>query len=324
MGPIRLKHTAPREQQMAEFGATSTAEQVSEGLDLSGKVYVLTGCNSGIGEETLRVLGLRGAEVIGLARSIDKAQAALDAHRVDGSAVACDLSDPASVRAAVETVRGLGRTLAGIIANAGIMALPEPRTTLGLDLQFLTNHIGHFILVTGLLDLLADDGRVVVVSSGAHFWAPEIGIDFDNLSGERDYDAWRFYGQSKLANLLMVKSLARKLRGKRTANALHPGVIQTNLGRHLDDYDGLLEDIGRENLKTVPQGAATQVYLAAHPDVADISGLYFADCQVGEPSAQAQDEALADRLWAESERICQVILPSMGTGSRSPSRPPRA
>ncbi|MBW1881124.1 MAG: SDR family NAD(P)-dependent oxidoreductase, partial [Deltaproteobacteria bacterium] len=222
---------------MAEFGFTSTAEEVSEGIDLSGKVYVLTGCNSGIGEETLRVLGLRGAEVIGLARTTDKAQAALDAHKVTGTAVACELSDPASVRAAVETVRGLGKRLAGIIANAGIMALPEPQTTLGLDLQFLTNHIGHFILVNGLLDLLADDGRVVMVSSGAHFMAPEVGIDFDNLSGERDFHPWRTYGQSKLANVLMARSLARKFDGKKTANALHPGVIETNLGRHLDDYE---------------------------------------------------------------------------------------
>ena len=288
---------------MAEFGATSTAEEVSEGIDLSGRVYVLTGCNSGIGEETLRVLGLRGAEIIGLARTTDKAQAALDAHKVTGTAVACELSDPASVRAAVETVRGLGKKLAGIVANAGIMTLPEPRTTLGLDLQFLTNHIGHFILVTGLVDLLTDDGRVVVVSSGAHFMAPEVGIDFDNLSGERDYQPWRTYGQSKLANLLMVKSLAKKLTGKQTANALHPGVIQTKLGRHLADYDGLLDDIGREKLKTVGQGAATQVYLAVHPDVADKTGLYFDNCRVKEPSQPDQDEDLADRLWAESENI---------------------
>jgi WW domain-containing oxidoreductase len=299
--------SAPKEQRMAEFGFSSTAEEVSEGVDLSGKVYLLTGCNSGIGAETLRVLGLRGAELIGLARSTAKAQAALDAHGVPGTAVACDLSDPASVRAAVQTVRGLGKTLAGIITNAGIMALPEPRTTLGLDLQFLTNHIGHFILVTGLLDLLDEDGRVVVVSSGAHFWAPGCGIDFDNLSGERDYDAWRCYGQSKLANLLMVKSLARKLSSGQTANALHPGVIQTGLGRHLDDYDGLLDDIGRENLKTVPQGAATTVYLAVHPEVAETSGQYFADCRPAEPKPIADDEALAERLWAESERIVAAL-----------------
>lgn len=288
---------------MARFGAASTAEQVAEGIDLSGKVYLLTGCNSGIGEETLRVLGLRGAEVIGLARTTDKAQAALDAHGVCGTAVACDLSNPASVRAAVAAVRGLGKRLSGIIANAGIMALPEPRTTLGLDLQFLTNHIGHFILVTGLLDLLTDDGRVVMVASGAHFMAPEVGIEFDNLSGARDYQPWRTYGQSKLANVLMARSLARRLDGKKTANALHPGVIQTNLGRHLDDYDGVLDNIGRDHLKTIPQGAATQVYLAVHPDAADMTGLYFADCQVKEPSGPARDDALADRLWAESERI---------------------
>ena len=288
---------------MTEFGPTSTAEEVSEGIDLSGRVYLLTGCNSGIGEETLRVLGLRGAEIIGLARTVAKAQAALDKHGVPGTAVACELADPASVRAAVETVRGLGKELSGIIANAGIMTLPEPRTTLGLDLQFLTNHIGHWILVNGLVDLLTDDGRVVMVSSGAHFMAPDVGIEFDNLSGERDYQPWRTYGQSKLANLLTAKSLARKLGGHRIANSLHPGVIQTNLGRHLEDYDGLLDNIGRENLKTVGQGAATQVYLAVHPDVADKTGLYWDSCQVKEPSKPAQDDALADRLWTETETI---------------------
>jgi WW domain-containing oxidoreductase len=288
---------------MADFGFSSTAEDVSRGLDLSGKVYLLTGCNSGIGEETLRVLGLRGAEIIGLARTVGKAQAALDGHGVSGTAVACELSDPGSVRAAVASVRGLGKPLAGIIANAGIMALPEPRTTLGLDLQFLTNHIGHFMLVTGLTDLLAEDGRVVVVSSGAHFMAPEAGIEFDNLSGERNYQPWRTYGQSKLANVLMVKSLARRLPDGQTANALHPGVIQTNLGRHLGDYDGVLDSIGRDKLKTVAQGAATQVYLAVHPEVAQQTGLYFDSCQVKEPSAPAQDPDLAERLWAETERI---------------------
>ena len=288
---------------MTEFGPTSTAEEVSEGIDLSGRVYLLTGCNSGIGEETLRVLGLRGAEIIGLARTVAKAQAALDKHGVPGTAVACELADPASVRAAVETVRGLGKELSGIIANAGIMTLPEPRTTLGLDLQFLTNHIGHWILVNGLVDLLTDDGRVVMVSSGAHFMAPDVGIEFDNLSGQRDYQPWRTYGQSKLANLLTAKSLARKLGGHRIANSLHPGVIQTNLGRHLEDYDGLLDNIGRENLKTVGQGAATQVYLAVHPDVADKTGLYWDSCQVKEPSKPAQDDALADRLWTETETI---------------------
>ena len=187
------------------------------------------------------------------------------------------------------------------------MALAEPRTTLGLDLQFLTNHVGHWILVTGLTDLLADDGRVVMVSSGAHFMAPDVGIEFDNLSGQRDYQPWKTYGQSKLANLLTARSLARKLGGNRIANALHPGVIQTNLGRHLEDYDGLLDNIGRENLKTVGQGAATQVYLAVHPDVADKTGLYWDSCQIKEPSKPARDEALADRLWAETEKIVAAL-----------------
>lgn len=288
---------------MTTFGPHSTAEQVSEGVDLRGKVYVLTGCNSGIGEETLRVLGLRGAEVVGLARSVEKAQQALDAHGVKGIAVACELSDPASVRAAVQTIRGLGTPLAGIIANAGIMALPEPHTTRGLDLQFLTNHIGHFILITGLTDMLTAGGRVVIVSSGAHFMAPAVGIEFDNLDGSRGYHPWRTYGQSKLANVLMARALARRLAPGQTANALHPGVIQTNLGRHLDDYEGVLDNIGRDNLKTIPQGAATQVYLAVHPEVATQTGLYFDSCKVKQASAPGRDDALAERLWTVSEEI---------------------
>jgi NAD(P)-dependent dehydrogenase (short-subunit alcohol dehydrogenase family) len=288
---------------MTSFGPHSTAEEVSEGIDLRGKVYVLTGCNSGIGEETLRVLGLRGAEVIGLARTVGKAQEALDAHGVKGTAVACELSDPASVRAAVNAIRALGRPLSGIIANAGIMALPEPRTTLGLDLQFLTNHIGHFILITGLTDLLTADGRVVIVSSGAHFMAPAVGIDFDNLDGARDYQPWRTYGQSKLANVLMARALARRLKPGQTANALHPGVIQTNLGRHLADYDGVLNNIGRKNLKTIAQGAATQVYVAVHPDAAQTTGLFFDSCTVKQASESGRSDALAERLWTVSEEI---------------------
>jgi NAD(P)-dependent dehydrogenase (short-subunit alcohol dehydrogenase family) len=288
---------------MSEFGFSSTAEEVSAGIDLTGKVYVLTGCNSGIGEETLRVLGLRGAEVIGLARTAEKAETALQAHGVRGTGVACELSDPASVRAAVQTIRQLGKRLSGIIANAGIMALPSPQTRLGLDLQFLTNHIGHFILVTGLTDLLTDDGRVVIVSSGAHFGAPKAGIDFDNLDGARDYHPWRTYGQSKLANVLMARSLARRLAPGQTANALHPGVIKTNLGRHLGDYDGVLTNIGLKNLKTVAQGAATQVYVAVHPDVADKTGLYFDSCKVKDASEAGRDDALAERLWTVSEEL---------------------
>jgi len=140
------------------FGYASTAEQVTEGLDLTGKTYLLTGCNSGIGLETLRVLSLRGGHVIAAARSEEKAKDALAQVSAEGSATACELSDSGSIRRCVEAVRRLDRPLDAIICNAGIMALPRAETKSGCELQFLTNHVGHFILVTALQDLLAEDG----------------------------------------------------------------------------------------------------------------------------------------------------------------------
>ena len=287
------------------FGASATAAQVTAGLDLAGKTYLLTGCNSGIGQETLRVLHLRGARVLAAARTVAKAQAAIDACAPGATPLACELSEPASVRACVVAVRQRGDALAGIIANAGIMALPALTVRHGLELQFLTNHVGHFMLVTGLLDQLTDDGRVVMVSSAAHRRAPRAGIDFDNLAGERGYTPWGAYGRSKLANLLFATELARRLAGtRRTANAIHPGVIATNLTRNMGAAVGALWGaISPVLLKSVAQGAATQCYVACHPAVAGVSGAYFSDCNVARPTALGADPALAARLWAESERI---------------------
>ena len=283
------------------FGFETTAEDVTDGLDLSGKTYLVTGASSGLGLETVRVLAKRGAHVFALARTKDKAADALASVQADGTAMACELSDPASVRACAAAVRDQARKLDAVICNAGVMALPEPRTTLGLDLQFLTNHVGHFILVTEALEALADDGRVVVVSSGAHHRAPAAGIEFDNLDGQRDYEPWKMYGQSKLANILFMRELSRRFEGTaRTANALHPGVIRTNLARHLDDAEGLL---GSMTLKTIPQGAATQTLLATHPALADVSGVYYADCQPTEPSDNAKRDDLRDQLWAKTEEL---------------------
>jgi NAD(P)-dependent dehydrogenase (short-subunit alcohol dehydrogenase family) len=287
------------------FGYGSTAEQVTEGLSLDGKTILVTGCNSGLGQEALRVLVLRGARVIGTARTLEKAKGACDAVKGRTVPVACELSDPASVRACVESVKATGHRLDAIICNAGIMALPKLEQAHGIELQFLTNHVGHFILVTGLLDRLAADGRVVMLSSGAHKMAPKGGIKFDNLSGEKGYTPWGNYGQSKIANLLFAKELARRFAGtKRTANAVHPGVIQTNLGRHMNPVAGMAFGLtGPLVLKSVPQGAATEVYVAVHPAVANSSGLYFADCNVAKPRADAEDPALAAKLWEVTEKI---------------------
>ena len=195
--------------------------------------------------------------------------------------------------------------LAAIICNAGIMALPKLSQKHGYELQFFTNHVGHFLLVTGLLDKLAPDGRVVVVSSDAHRTAPKGGIDFDNLSGERGYSAWQAYGQSKLANLLFAKQLAKHFRGSsRVANAVHPGVIQTNLGRHMNPVlSAALTLAGPLVLKSMPEGAATEVWAAVHPAAAQISGEYLSDCNVAKPRRIALDDALAERLWTKTEEI---------------------
>lgn len=288
------------------FGYGSTAEEVTAGLSLAGKTILVTGCNSGLGKETLRVLALRGARVLGTARTAEKArEACQEVGATSAAGFACELADPASVRACVEAVARDGARLDAIVCNAGIMALPRRETAHGHELQFFTNHIGHFILVTGLLDRLADDGRVVMLSSDAHRAAPTAGIEFDNLSGERGYRPWKAYGQSKLANLLFAKELARRLAGtKRTANAVHPGVIATNLSRHMNPVVravfGMTEPLF---LKSVGQGAATQCYVAVHPASAGVSGEYFADCNVARPRRDAEDPALAKRLWQVSEEI---------------------
>ena len=290
------------------FGYASTASDVTQGVSLAGKTILVTGCNSGLGLETMRVLASRGVNVIGAARTVAKANEAAATAGGKATGVACELSDPASVRACVETVKKMGVPLDAIIANAGIMALPKLNQSHGYELQFFTNHIGHFILVTGLLDQLADDARVVMLSSAAHNMAPVGGIQFDNLSGENGYKGWVAYGQSKIANLLFAKELARRFAGtKKTANAIHPGVIATNLGRHL----GMPAIVGSAVwglanalfLKTIPQGAATQCYVAANPAAASISGEYWADANVAKSRAEASDPALAAKLWEVSEKI---------------------
>src|SRR5262245_40109125 len=190
------------------FGYGSTADEVTDGLDLKGRTMLVTGCNSGIGHETVRVLAARGVRVLAAARSVEKARDACEGLEGETVPLACELCEPASVRACVEAVKKDGAKLDAILCNAGIMALPKLEQTFGCEKQFFTNHIGHFMLVTGLLDRLADDGRVVMTSSDAHGMTPAGGIEFDNLSGERNYNSWRAYGQSKLANILFVKELA--------------------------------------------------------------------------------------------------------------------
>lgn len=291
------------------FGYGSTAEEVTHGLDLTGKNVLVTGSNSGLGLETVRVLAKRGARVFAAARSEDKARSACAAFGEGIVPLACELSAPASVRACAEAVKRDGAELDALICNAGIMALPELEQVQGYEKQFFTNHVGHFILVTSLLDRLAPAGRVVVVASSAHRRAPAEGVQLDNLSGERGYSPWTAYGQSKLANILFARELARRLSGTdKTANALHPGVIATNLTRHMSAVTRAAWSVGAPiAAKSIPEGAATQCYVATRPELAGVSGEYFADCNLAPSSKKARDMELARRLWEESERIAARV-----------------
>jgi NAD(P)-dependent dehydrogenase (short-subunit alcohol dehydrogenase family) len=201
-------------------------------------------------------------------------------------------------------VKGGAGPLDAIVCNAGVMAPPALRQAHGYELQFFTNHIGHFMLVTGLLDRLAPTGRVVVVASNAHRRAPG-GIEFDNLSGARGYSPMRMYGQSKLANVLFTRELARRLGSSgQTANGLHPGVIATNLMRTVPLVGRVALSLAAPlMLKTAAQGAATQCYLATSPAVANVTGAYYRDCNPSEPWPIGKDDATAARLWATSEEI---------------------
>jgi len=293
-----------------KIGRRSTAEQVTEGLDLSGKTAVVTGVNSGLGQETMRVLALRGAHVIGAARSISKARAACDTVEGSTTPVACELSDMKSVAACAADIREMGRPVDILVCNAGIMALPELKVKKGLELQFLTNHMGHFLLTWLLQEPLkqAPAARIVMLSSLAHMHTVRGGIDFDNLDGARGYRAWAFYGQSKLANLLTARAFNDHLAGTGvSANAVHPGVINTGLSRNLTGLSGWLQNnrvsraiTNRLIFKTIPQGASTQCYVATHPDLEGVGGCYFADNRRARPSRHALDDRLKQRLWGYS------------------------
>jgi NAD(P)-dependent dehydrogenase (short-subunit alcohol dehydrogenase family) len=289
---------------MGPFGAQSTSAEVVAGLDLTGKTAVVTGCNSGLGYETMRALTSRGAHVIGTARTQEKADKACGDFEGLTTPVVLELSDFASVRACSATIIAMNTAIDMLICNAGIMALPELELVNGIERQFVVNHLGHFILVNELIEPVkkADRGRIVMVSSCAHNLAPESGIDFDNLDGSQSYAPWVAYGRSKLANGLFAAELARRLQGSGvTANSLHPGVIKTNLGRHLET-SGEASDDSVYN-KSIPQGAATQCYVAAHPTPAAINGQYFADCNPAIANSKMYDGELAGKLWEVSEQL---------------------
>lgn len=297
------------------FNEDSTAEEVTEGMDLSGKIAVVTGCNSGIGYETMRVLALRGAYVIGTGRTIEKAQQACSSVTGITTPVALELSDFDSVVACAEAIRSLNSPIDILICNAGMRGSREREQVYGLEKHFVVNHLGHFILVYNLLErlYLSWQGRVVVVGSrAAYSGAPEEGIEFDNLRGTLNYSRSRAYGHSKLANVLFSLELARLLRGTRiTSNSLHPGVINTEIDRTepglFQFAFGVLTAVGG---KSIAQGAATTCYVATSPQLGNISGEYFEDCNAVTVLGDnhMHDAAQATHLWQVSETITKDYL----------------
>ncbi len=309
-----LAQIITREPPRSPFGSNSTAEEVTEGLDLSALTIAITGCNSGLGQETMRVLALRGAHVIGIARTREKAEAAC--AQVEGRATPAflDLAQWDSIVACADTIRSMNSPLDGLITNAGIMSLPELELVNGIEKQFAVNHLGHFILINQLMEtvLAAPQGRFTILSSLAHRSAKN-GIEFDNLDGSQHYDPWDAYGVSKLANALCARELAHRIsHTDATANSVHPGVIRTNLVKHLPAWQQWgAKYFGWLFMKSIPEGAATQTYVATHPDLAGVRGFYFADCNVDEgETPYMQDDAMASRLWQVSEEITRDYLPA--------------
>ncbi len=286
------------------FDENSTAEDVTAGLDLSGKLAVVTGCTSGIGFETMRVLALRGAHVVGTSRSLERASDACKSVVGTTSPVELDLGDFDSVVRCAESIMTLRSPIDMLILNAGYRGGGNERQLInGIEKHFVINHLGHFILVNRLMTrlYLAWQGRVVTVASRtAYRDAPEEGILFDDLAMARDYSDSLAYGHSKLANALFSLQLAELLRGTRiTSNSLHPGVISTDLSRNLSPVSRFFwSAYVRVAGKTVGQGAATTCHVATSPALGNVSGKYFEDCNAVRIQGQGHmhNMAMAERL----------------------------
>ncbi|CAN6179916.1 unnamed protein product [Urochloa humidicola] len=321
------------------FSWSSTADQVTEGISAAGLTAVVTGASSGIGAETARTLALRGAHVVMAVRSVPAAEAIRDRVLAEApgakvDVMELDLSSTASVRAfasqfidrglplnilvsslykmcpkVIKSLLAYKSDLLSITGNRwrGVMAIPFALSKDGIEMQFATNHVGHFLLTHLLLDTMKKtsresnvEGRIVNVSSEGHRFAYREGIRFDKINDESVYSSFGAYGQSKLANILHANELARQFKEEDvniTANSLHPGAIVTNLLRYHRIIDVLHRPLGKLVLKNAQQGAATTCYVALHPQVKGVSGKYFCDSNLYEPNEKAKDMALAKRLW---------------------------
>lgn len=310
---------------MASLGPESTADDVLDGLDLTGRRFLVTGASAGLGAETTRALAAHGASVTMAVRDLTKGAEAMDqvlasVPEADLDLRLLDLADLASVRAFAHGFLEDHPGLDVLIANAGIMACPHGTTSDGFELQLGTNHLGHFLLITLLMPALemAGGARVVLLSSAGHRFGD---VDLDDPWFEHQpYDPWVAYGRAKTANVLCAVGIDQRFRDRGVrAFAVHPGGIQTELGRHLtrDTLQVLMDRLAAAPTetvwKTVPQGAATTVYAATSTDLDGLGGLYLEDCHIAaitdDPDARdgvrayALDPARADALWELSERL---------------------
>ena len=314
-----------------QFGAKSTTDDVLAGVDLTGKRVLVTGVSAGLGVETARVLAAHGADVVGAARDLTKAEGATavvrEAAAKSGgslSLVELDLANLKSVRACADALVADGRPFDIVIANAGVMAPPLGRTTDGFETQFGTNHLGHFVLINRIASLLKAGSRVVSLASSGHRFS-DVNLEDPNFE-TTEYVPFEAYGRSKTANILFAVEFDRrhKDRGVRAA-AVHPGGIQTELARHLDPafIQGWIDQLNAQaaaagqpaiEWKTIPQGAATSVWAGVKAPVEEVAGRYSEDCHVAElvddasqiragVRSYALDATRAQALWALSERM---------------------
>ncbi len=297
-----------------KFGARTTAEEALRGISLNGKTTIVTGASAGIGVETARVLALAGAEVIMGVRNLKGGEAVAETLRRQLPASAgrlevwpLDLSDLESVNAFAQRFLATGRALHVLVNNAGVMATPPGATAQGYELQVGTNHLGHFALTTALLPALQKSApsRIVNVSSKLHTRGDGERLMRSLEKRPAPYSRFDAYGDSKLANVLFTRELAKRLPQGVDAFAVHPGVVRTSLARNMGFagrvYSALMNTVLRPFTKSVEQGAATTIFAATAPELGASSGAYLEDCRVSEPIAAALDTSLAQRVWNVSQ-----------------------
>ncbi|MDQ3035634.1 MAG: SDR family oxidoreductase [Myxococcota bacterium] len=307
-------HAAPA------LGKRTTALEALRGRRLDGRTAIVTGASSGIGIETVRALAFAGADVVLACRSVAAGEAVAatlraelsgDAARSGGAGrlevAALDLADLHSVRAFVDRFVASGRTLDLLINNAGVMASPLTLTAQGIESQVGINHLGHFALTAGLLPVLGPQGRVINVASWAHTRGKGESV-LETLTADRAFTTRRYspyasYDDSKLANVLFTRGLAKRLAPGQSVHSIHPGVIGTNLARSMGVIGKVFVFFLRLFAKSPAQGAATSVFAATAPELAGSSGSYLADCALASASPQGLDGELAERVWAASEQL---------------------